>query len=127
MRPPRTEILSAPRGRPLDILAAQAHRLPSVSRADLRCGDWLVVKTRNSVYSLCLLDDGTYSVAGGWFDRHGASPQRVGINGCTFGGRAIMRDVLAAPGLFLEFDNRVTTTRIREAQVLRGDASPVSH
>ena len=123
----RTEILTAPRGRPLDILAARACRLPSVSRTDLRCGDWLVVKTRNSVYSLCLMADGTYSVAGGWFDRNGSSPQRVGINGCTFGGRAIMRDVVAAPGLFLEFDNRVTTTRICEAQVLRGDASPLAH
>ena len=126
MSPPRTEIHS-PRGRPLDVLAARAHSLPSVSRADLRSGDWLVVRTRNSVYSLCLLDDGTYSVAGGWFDRSGNSPQRVGVNGCTFGGRAILRDVVAAPGLFLEFDNRVTTTRIREARVLRGDLSPVCH
>ena len=110
-------------GRALDALAAEADRLPAVLRADLRSGDFLVVTTRNSVYSLCLLEDGTYSVAGGWFDRHGDSPQRVGIAGCTFGGRAIKSDVVAAPGLFLEFENRVTTTRIREARVLRGDES----
>lgn len=107
------------RGRPLDILVAESDRLPAVTRGDLRSGDWLVVTTCNSVYSLCLLEDGTYSVAGGWFDRQGVSPQRVGVNGCTFGGRAIKSDVVAAPGLFLEFDNRVTTTRIQEARVLR--------
>jgi len=73
------------------------------------------------VYSLCLLDDGTYSVAGGWFDRDGESPRRVGVNGCTFGGRAIRTDVVAVPGLHLEFENSVTTTRIRDARVLRSD------
>jgi hypothetical protein len=113
----------ATQGTPLDTLAAEADRLPAVLRTDLRSGDWLLVKTRNSVYSLCLLEDGTYSVAGGWFDRNGDSPQRVGVNGCTFGGRAIKSDILAAPGLFLEFENRVTTTRIREARILRGDES----
>jgi hypothetical protein len=106
-------------GRPLDLLAAEVDRLPMVTRADLRSGDWLVVKTRNSIYSLCLLEDGSYWVAGGWFDKNGVSPQRVRINGCTFGGRAIKSDILAAPGLFLEFDNLVTTTQIQEARVLR--------
>jgi hypothetical protein len=111
------------RGTPLDSLAAEVDRLPAVLRTDLRSGDWLLVTTRNSVYSLCLLEDGTYSVAGGWFDRNGDSPQRVGVNGCTFGGRAIKSDVVAAPGLYLEFENRVTTTRIREARVLRGEGT----
>ena len=106
---------------PLDALAAEVDRLSAVLRRDLRSGDWLVVTTRNSVYSLCLLEDGSYSVAGGWFDRNGDSPRRVGVNGCTFGGRAIKSDVVAAPGLFLEFENRVTTTRIQEARILRTD------
>ena len=108
-------------GRPLDALAAEVDRLSAVLRRDLRSGDWLVVTTRNSVYSLCLLEDGSYSVAGGWFDRNGESPRRLGVNGCTFGGRAIKSDVVAAPGLFLEFENRVTTTRIQEARILRSD------
>jgi hypothetical protein len=110
-------------GRDLDALAAESDQLQVVTRADLRSGDWLVIKTRNSVYSLCLLEDGTYSVAGGWFDRNGVSPQRVGVNGCTFGGSAIKSDVVAGRGLFLEFDNRVTTTRIREARVLRSGSN----
>ncbi len=123
----REELEQTGKGRPLEFLAARAEHIPAVRKGDLRTGDWVVIVTRNSVYSLCVVDGGVFSVAGGWFDRNGASPQRVGINGCTFGGRAIMRDVVAAPGLCLEFDNRVTTTRIREAQVLRGDASPLSH
>lgn len=109
--------------RTLEALARCAAQLPAVKRTDLRCGDWVVVTTRNSVYSLCLLEDGAYSVAGGWFDRNNASPQRVRVNGCTFGGRAIKTDVVAAPGLFLEFENNVTTTRIHEARVLRGDGA----
>jgi hypothetical protein len=116
----------ASRGRSLVALASQVDRSRAVNRGDLRPGDWIVVTTRNSVYSLCLLEDGSYSVAGGWFDRSGISPQKVGVSGCTFGGRAIHREVVAAPGLFLEFDNRVTTTRIREARILR-DESRILH
>jgi len=108
-------------GKPLKSLAAAADRLPAVLRTDLRAGDFIVVTTRNSVYSLCLLEDGTYSVAGGWFDRDGESPRRIGVNGCTFGGRAIKSDVVAVPGLHLEFENRVTTSRIRAARVLRSN------
>ena len=108
-------------GRPLVELAARAERLPAILKADLRCGDWIVVTTRNSIYWLCVLPDRSFTVAGGWFDRNGVSPQRVGINGCTFGGSAIKTDIVAAPGLFLEFDNSVTTTRIREARLVRGE------
>jgi len=109
------------RGRSLAALAAETDRLDAITRRNLRVGDWLIVTTRNSVYSLCLLEDGSYSVAGGWFDRQGLSPHHVGVSGCTFGGRAINREILAAPGLFLEFDNQVTTTRILSAHVIRDD------
>lgn len=111
------------RGRSLAALAAEADRRDAVTRGDLRPGDWLIVTTRNSVYSLYLHEDGTYSVAGGWFDRQGLSPHHIGVSGCTFGGRAINREILAAPGLFLEFDNQVTTTRIREARIIRDEKS----
>jgi hypothetical protein len=123
---PRFEAEQTDCGRSLAALAAEAERPGVVLRADLRSGNWLVVTTRNSVYSLCLLGDGRYSVAGGWFDRQGLSPLAIGVNGCTFGGRAIHREILAAPGLFLEFDNQVTTTRIREARVIR-DATRAPH
>lgn len=106
--------------RPLATLANGALRIAAVSKGDLREGDFVLVETRNSTYALHVHGDGTYTVAGGWFDRHRGEPSRVGINGCTFGGRAIKTDIVAAEGLFLEFDNRVTTTRIRAARVIRG-------
>jgi hypothetical protein len=41
------------------------------------------------------------------------------INGCTWGGRAIHSELVAARGLFLEFGNQVITTRIQKVQLLR--------
>jgi hypothetical protein len=118
-RPTASGILERRRGHTIEKLAAASGELPAITRSELREGDWVVVETRNSRYTLCRLEDGSYSVAGGWFDRMGLSPLRLGVNGCTFGGRAIKCDVIAAPGLFLEFDNRVTTTRIQSARVVR--------
>ncbi|MGE0455535.1 MAG: hypothetical protein AB7O37_14475 [Vicinamibacteria bacterium] len=106
--------------RPLATLASGALQIRAVAKDDLREGDFVLVETRNSTYALLVHGDGTYSVAGGWFDRHSEEPSRVGVNGCTFGGRAIKTDIVAAEGLFLEFDNRVTTTRIRAARLIRG-------
>jgi hypothetical protein len=125
--PMREELEQTGTGRPLELLAARAEQMPAVRKGDLRTGDWVVIVTKNSVYSLCVVGWGVFSVAGGWFDRHGLSPQKIGVNGCTFGGHAIKTDLVAAPGLFLEFDNRVTTTRIREARVFRGDAGAAVH
>ncbi len=120
-------------GWPLELLTSAAGRLlaaggiAAITKADLRWGDRVMVTTKNSVYSLFFVEDGTFWVTGGWFDLHSCSPRRVWVIGCTFGGSAIMTDVVAAPGLFLEFDNHVTTTRIQEARLLRGDPHPVYH
>ena len=97
----------------------QASRLEQVRRIDLRCGDWVLVTTRNSRYMICRLDDDSYMVSGGWFDRKGLSPQKIGIHGCTWGGSALKHDIVAARGLFLEFGNRVVTTRIQQVRVIR--------
>lgn len=104
-------------------LLEQAGRLEAVHKADLRCGDRVVVATENSVYSICVLEDSSYAVTGGWFDRNGLSPARTAIVGCTWGGSAVKRDIVAALGLRLEFGNRVITTRIREVRVIRGQIS----
>jgi hypothetical protein len=109
-------------GRPLATLAAGAQRLRAISKGELKPGDWVIVTTRNSVYTLHANDDGTFLVAGGWFDRHAEEPNRVGVVGCTFGGQAVKTDIVAAPGLYLEFDNRVTTTRIQDARLVRDEA-----
>ena len=112
--------------RTLTAIAAATPDLAAITKSELRCGDWVIVTTRNSVYSLHVNGDGSYSVAGGWFDRNVSAPNRVRVNGCTFGGSAIKTDIVAAPGLFMEFGNLVCTTRIRAARLLRGEA-PLRH
>lgn len=89
-----------------------------VRRHDLGWGDSLLVKTRNSTYAISRAGDDSWFVWGGWFERQGETPARVRINGCTWGGSVIHLDLLAAPGLCLEFANGVTTSTIREVAVL---------
>jgi hypothetical protein len=97
----------------------QARSLEQIRKEDLRSGDRVLVTTRNSVYTIWVLDDGSYCVWGGWFDRIGESPQRVKINGCTWGGSAIKNDIVAAQGLRLEFGNSVLTTQVKHIRVIR--------
>ncbi len=103
----------------LEAIVEQARSLEEVRKRDLHCGDRVLVTTRNSFYTIWVLGDGLYWVWGGWFDRQGESPQRVRINGCTWGGSAIKQDIIAGRGLRLEFGNRVLTTRIRQVRVIR--------
>ncbi len=113
--------------RTLVAIVAQTSGLEAVRKRDLRSGDWVLITTKNSVYSICVLGGDLYSVSGGWFDREGVSPQKTTINGCTWGGSAINLDLVAAPGLFLEFGNQVMTTRIQHVRVIRReDQQPYS-
>jgi hypothetical protein len=105
--------------RTLGAIVDSAARLNGVRRSDLTLGDQLLVTTKNSIYTIHVLQEGLYSVSGGWFDRRGESPSTVTINGCTWGGRAIKPDIVAACGLHLEFGNQVVTTRILKYQVIR--------
>ncbi len=108
----------------LETITLEAGRVDQIRKSDLRWGDWIVVRTRNSIYTLRMLDDERFQVSGGWFDQQRLSPHPVTINGCTWGGSAIKQDIVAAPGLCLEFGNRVMTSRIRQVQVLRSDSAP---
>jgi hypothetical protein len=105
-------------------LTAIAQTLDEVRKKDLHAGDRLLVTTRNSLYKIWVLDEGVYRVSGGWFDLQCIAPQRMAINGCTWGGSAIKQDILAARGLHLEFGNTVRTTRIREIRVILTEAQP---
>jgi hypothetical protein len=106
----------------LETVVEQARSLEVVRKTDLHSGDRVLVTTRDSLYTIWVLNDGSYWVWGGWFDRIGESPQRVTINGCTWGGSAIKHDIIAARGLRLEFGNTVLTTRIRQVHVIRAQA-----
>lgn len=106
------------RVRSLESLLREADHLHGVRKADLRAGDSVLVTTRNSTYVITFLGENQYSVYGGWFDRNTPTPATIGINGCTWGGCAIKTDLVAAPGLLLEFGNTVTTSRIRQVQLI---------
>jgi hypothetical protein len=87
----------------LEAITNHARILKEVRKQDLRSGDRVMVSTKNSLYTLWTLGDRDFLVWGGWSDRQGTSPQRVSINGCTWGGSAINWTLLlrSASGLSL--------------------------
>jgi hypothetical protein len=97
----------------LESIVSSADGNAGVRRTEVRDGDWLVVKTRNSVYAILIRAGGVCRVSGGWFDRRGKSPMETTVAGCTWGGSVIKADILAAVGLCIEFGNRLTTTEAR--------------
>ena len=105
--------------RTLGAISQHVDQFDGVSKQELQFGDCVTVRTRNSTYSIRVLGNDLYSVSGGWFDLKGLSPFKTTINGCTWGGRAIKVDVVAACGLFLEFGNQLMTTRIQKVDVIR--------
>ena len=106
--------------RTLDRIVETAEQISGIRSEEVQSGDWLVVKTKNSAYSLAVLGDGLYRVSGGWFAAHGEEDRDVRIAGCTWGGAVIHTRLVAAIGMFLEFDNGVRTTRIRDVKLIRG-------
>ncbi|MCG3121541.1 MAG: hypothetical protein ALAOOOJD_04675 [bacterium] len=98
----------------LDAIIAQSEQLKQVRKNELHAGDWIVVVTLNSIYSIRVGEEGWYTVSGGWFDREGVSPMRTTIAGCTWGGSILKADIVAACGLSLEFGNRVVTSTIQK-------------
>jgi hypothetical protein len=94
--------------------------LIEIKKSQLQKGDLVFLKTKNSIYKIKADDEGQYIVSGGWFDKNSQSPLRVKINGCTWGGSVIKSDIIAACGLFLEFGNRVVTSRIEKYFVIPG-------
>jgi hypothetical protein len=111
----------------LDRLASAAAVVDGVRVGDLEPGDCVVVLTMNSIYTLRVNADGTFDAEGGWFAREEVSGSGLRVAGCTWGGSALLTRMIAAPGMFLEFDNRVRTTRIREVRHLRSVAAPTIH
>ena len=111
----------------LNRMASSAPNLDGIREADLLPGDWVIVETRNSTYTLRAYGDGTFDATGGWFSDHDGAGERLRIAGCTWGGTALLTCMVAAPGMFLEFANRVRTTRIREVRHLRPSAARTIH
>ena len=108
-------------GSSLDKIVEKSNSMNVAYKSELNCGDTLIIVTKNSTYVCNVLGNDVYLVSGGWFDREGLSPTKISVAGCTWGGRILKTDVIAACGLKLEFDNRVVTTRIKKIILLRGN------
>ncbi len=105
-------------GHALEKIIGSVVNLKQVCKADLQYGDMVFIVTYNSVYLINILENETYLVSGGWFDRKGQSPQKTNITGCSWGSNVIKVDILAACGMRLEFGNGVLTTPIQKIIVL---------
>ena len=106
-------------GMNLDRIIERIDDIQKVQKNMLEPGDYVLVKTLNSVYTICKRDDDMFEVCGGWFDRKGLSPAVLPIRGCTWGGSIINLGVVAARGLILEFGNNLTTSRICKIVVIK--------
>ena len=100
-------------GKSLLELIAAVEALKQVRKIDVRSGDYVIVKTCNSVYILRMVDKNECLASGGWFDKKGVSPVKTKVKGCTWGGTTIKMDIVAACGLCIEFANNITTSEIR--------------
>jgi hypothetical protein len=107
----------------LETMVEQARSLEEVRKRDLHCGDRVLITTRNSLYTIWVLGDGLYWVWGGWFDRQGESPQRVRINGCTWGGSAIKR---ASPGIWESSPHHPHPAGLRDSSPSTADSQLAS-
>jgi hypothetical protein len=105
-------------GFPLRAILKSSEFLREVRKTDVRSGDYIFVRTVNSVYTLRKLPKGYFLVSGGWFDTSGLSPLITTVTGCTWGGSAIKTDSLAACGLRLEFGNSVLTSPIQTVVII---------
>ena len=103
----------------LDDIVHRVDDIQNVAKSSLEPGDYVFVKTVNSVYSICKREDNLFEVRGGWFDRKGLSPAIIPIRGCTWGGSIINLGIIAARGLFLEFGNNLTTSPISKIFVIK--------
>jgi len=104
----------------LDRIIENAAEIHGLWSEQVRPGDWILVQTRNSCYSLSAQEDGSFLVAGGWFAARGREQEPVRVCGCTWGGSIIHTRLVAATGMFIEFDNGVRTTRIANVRLIRG-------
>lgn len=93
-------------------LTDNCEELLQIHKNKLQVGDRLFLKTLNSTYIIKVIGNSEYVVSGGWFDRQNLSPHKINIRGCTWGGTAIKTDIIAAPGLCIEFSNNLITSKI---------------
>ena len=104
----------------LSHLTEHASRAVGIRRSELFAGDVLMLYTRNSVYTAQYLGNGKFSVTGGWFDLNEDQSSEISIAGSTWGGKCINRELLASPGMRVEFGNRVITSVLQRVVRIPG-------
>ena len=102
----------------LENIVEFSDKLPQIKKSEVIVGDWIFVKTKNSIYRIEKGSNNKFYVSGGWFEKNGFNNYRTTINGCTWGGSAIKTDVVAVCGLSIEFGNRLKTSRIKKIIVM---------
>lgn len=108
------------RAHSLSNLTDHASQATGVRRSDLLPGDVLMLYTLNSVYSARLLNDGSFAVSGGWFAQNHLTEVYTTISGCTWGGKCIHQELVASPGMRVEFGNRVLTSVLQRVVRIPG-------
>lgn len=103
----------------LEKIVSRSDRIDKVAKDGLMPGDYVMVKTTNSIYTIRKQDNNLYEVQGGWFDQQGLSPATLTIKGCTWGGSIIHIGLVAACGLYIEFGNNVITSPISKIVVIK--------
>ncbi len=103
----------------LEEITRSTNRIRGIRKADIEPGDLLIVETINSIYKIEALGNGYFNIHGGWFEKEGISPYVTTIAGCTWGGSAIKVDIVAAPGLCIEFGNNVLTSTVQKIRYLK--------
>jgi hypothetical protein len=106
-------------GATLTGIAQTSHLFPQVRKDEVSRGDWVIIRTVKSEYRLRALGNGLFEASGGWFDKKGCAPMTIGVAGATWGGSAIMPQVLAACGMRVEFRNRLVTSPVKSIIIFR--------
>ncbi|MDX1585395.1 MAG: hypothetical protein R3222_01575 [Balneolaceae bacterium] len=97
----------------------EVNEQPALYKSDIEVGDHVQIRTQNSTYCLRVLENDTYMVEGGRFDRKKMSPLEMTITGCGLGGTFVKTDLVAACGLNIEFENRIITSTVISFVVFR--------
>lgn len=99
-------------------LIPELDNLAAISLSDVPVGWTVMVTTENSNYEITVLDPkmAKVSVKGGYFDKRDKSNITTVI-GSTFGGSSVVQSMIVE-GLFMEFGNRVTTSKVKDFKLI---------
>jgi hypothetical protein len=108
-------------GQSMNLIVEENDHLKHVTKNELKPGDFIFVKTCNSLYKICKAEDGLYGISGDWFDPNSIYPYRLTIRGCSWCGSIIIISMTAAIGLCPEFSNNLVTSPVRKIILIKSN------